>query len=42
MRAAARRDRRAGTADGRFIYRQSAGGIAVLCAYRVSYSAPWN
>ena len=31
-----------GTTDGRFIYRQSAGGVVVMCAYRVSYSAPWN
>jgi hypothetical protein len=31
-----------GTTDGRFIYRQSAAGAAVLCAYRVSYSAPWG
>lgn len=31
-----------GTTDGRFIYHPSAGGIAVLCAYRVSYSAPWG
>jgi hypothetical protein len=31
-----------GTTDGRFIYRQSAGGAVVMCAYRVSYSAPWN
>ena len=28
--------------DGRIIYRQSAGGVVVMCAYRVSYSAPWN
>jgi len=31
-----------GTTDGRFIYRQSAGGVAVMCAYRVAYSAPWG
>ena len=31
-----------GTTDGRFIYRQSAAGAVVMCAYRVSYSAPWN
>lgn len=31
-----------GTTDGRYIYRQSAAGAAVLCAYRVSYSAPWG
>jgi hypothetical protein len=31
-----------GTTDGRFIYRQSQGGAAVMCAYRVSYSAPWG
>ena len=31
-----------GTTDGRFITRQSAAGVAVLCAYRVSYSAPWG
>jgi len=31
-----------GTTDGRFIYRQSAGGVVVMCAYRVSYSAPWG
>ena len=31
-----------GTSDGRYIYRQSAAGAAVLCAYRVSYSAPWG
>ena len=31
-----------GTTDGRFIPRQSAAGVAVLCAYRVSYSAPWG
>jgi hypothetical protein len=31
-----------GTTDGRIIYRQSAGGAVVMCAYRVSYSAPWN
>ena len=31
-----------GTLDGRFIVRQSAAGVAVLCAYRVAYSAPWG
>ena len=31
-----------GTTDGRFIYRQSAGGAVVMCAYRVAYSAPWG
>jgi hypothetical protein len=31
-----------GTTDGRFIARQGAAGIAVICAYRVSYSAPWG
>ena len=31
-----------GSSDGRFIYRQSAGGVVVMCAYRVSYSAPWG
>jgi hypothetical protein len=31
-----------GTTDGRFIYRQGAAGAAVMCAYRVSYSAPWG
>jgi hypothetical protein len=31
-----------GTTDGRWITRQSAGGVAVMCAYRVSYSAPWG
>jgi hypothetical protein len=31
-----------GTTDGRFIYRQSAGGVVVMCACRVSYSAPWG
>lgn len=31
-----------GTTDGRFIYRQSQGGVAVMCACRVSYSAPWG
>jgi hypothetical protein len=31
-----------GTTDGRWIYRQAAGGVVVMCAYRVSYSAPWN
>jgi hypothetical protein len=31
-----------GTTDGRFITRQGAAGVAVMCAYRVSYSAPWG
>jgi hypothetical protein len=31
-----------GTTDGRFITRQGQAGVAVLVAYRVSYSAPWN
>lgn len=31
-----------GTTDGRFIYRQGLAGVAVLCAYRVSYSAPYG
>lgn len=31
-----------GTTDGRFLCRQSAGGCAVMCAYRVAYSAPWG
>jgi hypothetical protein len=31
-----------GTTDGRFIYRQGIAGVAVLAAYRVSYSAPWD
>ena len=31
-----------GTTDGRWINHPAGGGIAVLCAYRVSYSAPWN
>jgi len=31
-----------GTTDGRFIYRQGQAGAAVMCAYRVSYSAPWG
>lgn len=31
-----------GTADGRFIYRRNLAGIAVMCAYRVAYSAPWG
>ena len=30
-----------GTSDGRFITRGVAG-VAVMCAYRVSYSAPWG
>ena len=31
-----------GTTDGRFLTRQGAGGLAVMCAYRVAYSAPWG
>jgi hypothetical protein len=31
-----------GTSDGRFIARQSSAGVAVVCAYRVAYSAPWS
>ena len=31
-----------GTTDGRFITRQGTAGLAVICAYRVSYSAPWG
>ena len=31
-----------GTTDGRFIYRQSMAGVAVMCAWRVAYSAPWG
>ena len=31
-----------GTSDGRFINRQTAAGAAVMCAYRVTYSAPWG
>jgi hypothetical protein len=31
-----------GTSDGRFIYRQGPNGAAVICAYRVTYSAPWG
>jgi hypothetical protein len=31
-----------GTTDGRWIYRQAGSGVVVMCAYRVSYSAPWN
>lgn len=30
-----------GTANGRWIYRQSVAGAAVLVAYRVSYSTQW-
>ena len=30
-----------GTTDGRWIYRQSMAGVAVLVAYRVSYSTAW-
>jgi hypothetical protein len=31
-----------GTSDGRWVYRQTSAGVAVMCAYRVSYSAPWG
>ena len=31
-----------GASDGRFITRQGTAGLAVICAYRVSYSAPWG
>jgi hypothetical protein len=31
-----------GTSDGRFVYRQGGNGAAVMCAYRVTYSAPWG
>lgn len=31
-----------GTSDGRWIYRQSTGGVAVLVGFRVSYSTGWN
>jgi hypothetical protein len=31
-----------GTTDGRWIYHPGAGGVAVMCACRVSYSAPWG
>lgn len=31
-----------GTTDGRFVTRQGMAGVAILCAYRVSYSAPWG
>ena len=31
-----------GTTDGRFITRQGAAGVAIMCAYRVAYSAPWG
>jgi hypothetical protein len=31
-----------GTSDGRWINRQSLGGVAVLVAYRVTYSTGWN
>ena len=31
-----------GTSDGRFVVRQGAAGLAVICAYRVAYSAPWG
>lgn len=30
-----------GTSDGRYITRNSLGGVAVLIAYRVSYSTEW-
>lgn len=30
-----------GTTDGRWIYRQSLAGVAVIVAYRVSYSTAW-
>lgn len=30
-----------GTSDGRFITRNSLGGVAVLAAYRVAYSTEW-
>ena len=31
-----------GTSDGRFLVRQGAAGVAVMVAYRVTYSAPWG
>ena len=31
-----------GTAAGQWIYRQGPAGAAVMCAYRVTYSAPWG
>jgi hypothetical protein len=31
-----------GTTDGRWIARQGQAGVAVLVAFRVSYSAPWG
>ena len=31
-----------GTSDGRFITKQSTAGVVVMCAYRVTYSAPWG
>ena len=31
-----------GTTDGRFLTRQGQAGVAILVAYRVSYSAPWG
>ncbi len=31
-----------GTSDGRFITRQGSAGVAVMVAYRVTYSAPWG
>jgi len=31
-----------GSSDGRFVYVQSSAGAACMCAYRVTYSAPWT
>jgi L-asparaginase II len=31
-----------GSSDGRWIYKQAAAGVVVMCAYRVAYSAPWG
>jgi len=31
-----------GTSDGRWIYRQALGGVAVMVAFRVSYSTEWT
>lgn len=31
-----------GSSDGRFVYVQSSAGAACMCAYRVTYSAPWG
>ena len=31
-----------GVSDGRLIYRQGPNGAAAMCAYRVTYSAPWD